>query len=355
MSLNTSSLPSKKRLKMSDWSFKEIFSNENINVPVEEELESLHEEEPEEMEEPEELVEEEPEELVEEEPEELVEEEPEEVFEEEPEEVVDEDPEEVFEEEPEEVVDEELEQVVDEELEQVVDEEPEEVVDEEPEEVIDEEPEELEEPDEVVEEEPKALEEPEEVVEEEPQELEEPEEIVEEESEEVVDEEPGELNKKGLDEPNEEEQETRRIHLLVAEHQALLRRKMGLLKNDPINNQNLSNVFSFQQFSIYIFLNKKYDVNACLNFNAGNYNAGYCEAPVDYDCAPQQWRAMSAEQKARANRLALQVQMGNPAFVHVLKRSCQTKKSCIVSSFTVLYFDFCKMVRTIYIIGCACY
>jgi hypothetical protein len=341
MSLNTSSLPSKKRLKMSDWSFKEIFSNENINVPVEEELESLHEEEPEEMEEPEELVEEEPEELVEEEPEELVEEEPEEVFEEEPEEVVDEDPEEVFEEEPEEVVDEKLEQVVDE--------EPEEVVDEEPEEVVDEEPEELEEPDEVVEEEP------EEVVEEEPQELEEPEEIVEEESEEVVDEEPGELNKKGLDEPNEEEQETRRIHLLVAEHQALLRRKMGLLKNDPINNQNLSNVLSFQQFSIYIFLNKKYDVNACLNFNAGNYNAGYCEAPVDYDCAPQQWRAMSAEQKARANRLALQVQVGNPAFVHVLKRSCHTKKSCIVSSFTVLYFDFCKMVRTIYIIGCACY
>lgn len=82
-----------------------------------------------------------------------------------------------------------------------------------------------------------------------------------------------------------------------------------------------------------------------LNTNAGNYNTVDCDAPVDYDYALRHWRAMSSEQKARANCLALQIQKGNPAFVHVLQQSCLTKSSRVVSSFSILHDFILKFAR----------
>ncbi|XP_078163996.1 B3 domain-containing protein LOC_Os12g40090-like [Carex rostrata] len=93
-------------------------------------------------------------------------------------------------------------------------------------------------------------------------------------------------------------EEARRTALLVMEHQALLRRKMGLLKNDDpskTKTQKHSN----------------------------------SDVPVGYAYAPQNWRAMSAKQKTRANFLALKIQTGNPIFLHALQQSCLTKKSCV--------------------------
>ena len=59
--------------------------------------------------------------------------------------------------------------------------------------------------------------------------------------------------------------------------------------------------------------------------------------PVGYAYAPQRWRAMSAEQKTRANCLALEIQTGNPLFLHVLQQSCLNKKPFAVSLF-ILFF-----------------
>lgn len=60
------------------------------------------------------------------------------------------------------------------------------------------------------------------------------------------------LDEEELDEPDEEElEEARRTCLLVAEHQALLRRRMELLKDDTVKNQNPCKALPFQQFIIY--------------------------------------------------------------------------------------------------------
>ncbi|KAF3339553.1 B3 domain-containing protein [Carex littledalei] len=41
----------------------------------------------------------------------------------------------------------------------------------------------------------------------------------------------------------------------------------------------------------------------------------------DYACVPRCWKVMSIEQKTRADRLAFQIQAGNPAFLHLIKQS----------------------------------
>ncbi|KAJ1690157.1 hypothetical protein LUZ63_014312 [Rhynchospora breviuscula] len=54
-----------------------------------------------------------------------------------------------------------------------------------------------------------------------------------------------------------------------------------------------------------------------------------CGVPVDFVCGQFRWRTMTDEQKTRANSLAVEINAGNPAFLHVLQKSCLAKKPSI--------------------------